>query len=145
LCNAILASTQDLMTRRRELRSATFDGKSVLEHDSPRVVASKLIESLAPTVREIERRSGTPRELVLRRDLAEGRRQETYVTKAELHDLVCTVPANLRGVFAPFELDTQRFSLPPKKEPEEVSAELVLEDDGDRKPKALDPKDSWER
>jgi hypothetical protein len=129
LWNAILATTQDLMHRRKELRSASFEGKSVLEHDAPRVVAAKLVESLAPTVREIERRSGTPRELVLRRDLAEGRRQETYVTKAELHDLVCTLPTNLRSVFAPFELDTQRLSMPPKREPEEVSAELVLEDE----------------
>lgn len=129
LWNAILASTQDLMHRRRELRSANFDAKSVMEHDSPRTVVQKLIETLAPTVREIERRSGSPRELVLRRDLAEGRRQETYVTKAELQDLVASLPLKMRGVFAPFDLESQRVSLAPKKEPEEVSAELVMEEE----------------
>ncbi|GAC1356965.1 MAG: hypothetical protein NVSMB47_10230 [Polyangiales bacterium] len=129
--NAILASTQDLMQRRETMRSATFDGTTVLELDVPRAIVAKMVDSVAPTVREIERRSGTPRELVLRRDLGEGRRQETYVTKAELQELVISVAPSLRSVFAPFELDeVQRLSLRARKpEVEEVSAELVIDDD----------------
>jgi hypothetical protein len=59
---------------------------------------------LAPVVQEIGRRSGAPGELVLRRDAGEGRREEIYITKAELHEKVYSLPQALRGVFDPFEL-----------------------------------------
>jgi hypothetical protein len=59
---------------------------------------------LAPIVQEIARRSGAPGELVLRRDLGEGRREEIYITKAELNEKVVTLPVTLRPVFDPFEL-----------------------------------------
>ena len=63
-----------------------------------------MVNVLAPIVQEIARRSGAPGELVLRRDVGEGRREEIYITKAELHEKVMSLPHTLRGVFDPFEL-----------------------------------------
>ena len=63
-----------------------------------------MVNVLGPVVQEIARRSGAPGELVLRRDLGEGRREEIYITKAELHEKILLLPQSLRGAFDPFEL-----------------------------------------
>jgi hypothetical protein len=104
LWNRVVESTHDLATRRQAMTNATFDGKPLREIDEPQAIANKLINVLAPVVQEIARRSGAPGELVLRRDLGEGRREEIYITKAELHEKVMTLPATLRPMFDPFEL-----------------------------------------
>ena len=86
------------------MTTATFDDKPLREIEEPQAIANKLINVLAPVVQEIARRSGAPGELVLRRDLGEGRREEIYITKAELNEKVLTLPTTLRPVFDPFEL-----------------------------------------
>lgn len=130
LWNGILGSTQDLLTHRSGMASGTFDGHNLRDLDDPQSIVARMVEVLAPTVREIERRSGTPRELVLRRDLGEGRRQESYIQKSELMEMVQSVPSSMRSVFNGFELaEVQRVSLSKRHEPEEVSAELMIDDD----------------
>jgi hypothetical protein len=49
---------------------------------------------------EISRRSGAPGELVLRRDVGDGRREEMYVTKAELWQKLLVLPPERRVAFA---------------------------------------------
>lgn len=130
LWNGILGSTQDLLSHRGTMVDALFGGVSMREYDQPQHVVERLVEVLAPTVRELEKRSGTPRELVLRRDLGEGRRQESYITKTELHDIYASLPQNARNVFDPFDqAPAQRVKLPQRNEPEEVSAELELDEE----------------
>jgi hypothetical protein len=104
LWHRVQESTHDLEMRRQAMTTATFDGKPLREADEPQAIANKLINVLAPVVQEIARRSGAPGELVLRRDLGEGRREEIYITKAELNEKVLTLPTTLRPVFDPFEL-----------------------------------------
>jgi hypothetical protein len=104
LWNRVVDSTHELGMRRQAMTTATFDGKPLKEVEDPSAIATKLINVLAPIVQEIARRSGAPGELVLRRDLGEGRREEIYITKAELHERVQQLPATLRPVFDPFEL-----------------------------------------
>jgi hypothetical protein len=48
---------------------------------------------------EIARRSGAPGELVLRRDVGDGRREEIYVTKAELWERLLVLPPERRMAF----------------------------------------------
>ena len=60
-----------------------------------------MVGDVAPVVLEIARRSGAPGELVLRREVAAWRREEVYVTAAELNDRVASLPVSLRHVFAP--------------------------------------------
>jgi hypothetical protein len=104
LWNRVVESTHDLAMRRQTMTSATFDGKPLRDIDEPQAIANKLINVMAPVVQEVARRSGAPGELVLRRDLGEGRREEIYITKAELHEKVMTLPATHRPAFDPFEL-----------------------------------------
>ena len=104
LWNRVIETTSDLTMRRQGMSMATFDGKPLRELDDPQVLAARLIKVVAPVVQEIARRSGAPGELVLRRDLGEGRREEIYITKAELHERVMRLPPALRAAFDPFEL-----------------------------------------
>jgi hypothetical protein len=130
LWNRVQDTAIDLAMRRQAMTSATFDGKPLREIDEPQDIATKLINVLAPVVQEIARRSGAPGELVLRRDLGEGRREEIYITKAELHEKVMTLPATLRPIFDPFELSEGPRSprAPAPSEPIYIDADDVEEE-----------------
>jgi hypothetical protein len=99
-----LDGTKDLASRRKSLSAATFGETAVTALDDGRSLVAAMVAVLAPIVTEIARRSGAPGELVLRRDVAEGRREEFYVTKAELQERVETVPGGLRSVLDPLGL-----------------------------------------
>jgi hypothetical protein len=104
-------SMQDLFVRRQAMLSAEFDERSLREIESPRQIAERIVQDLAPLTIEIARRSGAPGELVLRRDLGEGRREETYATKADLREKTLVLPPDLRAVFDPLGLnDAPRMS-----------------------------------
>jgi hypothetical protein len=98
-------SMQDLFVRRQAMLSAEFDERPLREVESPRQVAERIIQDLAPLTVEIARRSGAPGELVLRRDLGEGRREETYATKSELREKTLILPPDLRSAFDPLGLN----------------------------------------
>jgi hypothetical protein len=127
LYNRVIETTKDLAMRRQGMSSATFDGKPLRELDEPSAVCQRMVNVIAPVVQEIARRSGAPGELVLRRDLGEGRREEIYITKAELHEKVMTLPATMRSAFDPFELTEGPRSprAPAPSEPIYLDAEAV--------------------
>jgi hypothetical protein len=108
LWQRVLASTEELARRRHVMTSAAFDGRALKTSDEPKLIVEKLVRYLAPIVREISQRSGASGELVLRRDVRAGRRDEIYITKAELFEKVLTLPPAFRGVLDPFELDSPR-------------------------------------
>jgi hypothetical protein len=100
----VIGSSSDLINLRRRMVSAAFGDRPILELESPRALAEAIIAEMAPTVVEISRRSGAPGELVLRRNLGEGRREETYSTHTELLEKILVLPPDLRAVFAPLKL-----------------------------------------
>lgn len=104
LWQGVVQSAVDLMHLRQRMVSASFNGRPLLEIDAPRVVAEALINHMAPVIAEISRRSGAPGELVLRRTLGEGRREETYCTHSELLEKIMILPPDLRGVFSSLHL-----------------------------------------
>jgi hypothetical protein len=108
LWQRVLDSTEDLAHRRHVMTNAAFESHPIKNLDEPSLIAQKLVRFLTPIVREISHRSGAPGELVLRRDVRAGRRDEIYITKAELHEKVLTLPPALRAVFDDFELDSPR-------------------------------------
>jgi len=98
-CARVVESTCDLSTMRRSMVSAEYEGEPLGDSKWPEAVAERLLEQLAPVVNEIALRSGAPGELVLRRDVGGGRREEVYVTKAELYEKVLVLPPTRRGSF----------------------------------------------
>jgi hypothetical protein len=120
-------SLTEVLTRRTTLVSSTFDERP-LENQEPQIVAKRLIDTIAPLFVEIAQRSGAPGELVLRRNVRTGRREEVYVTKAELAERVLTLPPQFRAPFDVLELDGPRSPRAPQPSfamYEDVSEELL--------------------
>ena len=103
LLQAVEAATRDLGASRRTMTDATLEGRPIGTCD-PADVCARLIALVAPDVRELARRSGAPGELVLRRNVDSGHRDEVFVTTAELLEQVETLPPSLRRAFDPLEL-----------------------------------------
>lgn len=99
LASRVIESMQVLVQMRRSMVSAELDGQPLVEPEWPRAVADRLIQNMAPVVTEIARRSGAPGELVLRRDVGGGRREEVYVTYAELSEKILVLPPDRRAAF----------------------------------------------
>jgi hypothetical protein len=117
LCSRVVESMQGLSNLRRSMVSAELDGQPLDEMTWPEGVAQRLIEQLAPVVTEIARRSGAPGELVLRRDVGGGRREEMYVTKAELYEKVLVLPPARRVAFEQLGL-VDPLRAPPSSQPQ---------------------------
>jgi hypothetical protein len=104
LLRTIDGATRQLLLGRRAMTEGTLDGRPIGECD-PGEVCARLVALVAPDVRQIARRSGAPGELVLRRNVDSGHRDEVFVTNAELLEQVHTLPPSLRRAFASLELD----------------------------------------
>jgi hypothetical protein len=100
----VVATTADLANDRRAMRFASADATSLDEHDDLESIVGRMVGELGPIVVEMARRSGAPGELVLRREVAAWRREEVYVTTAELNDRIQSLPVALRDVFVPLGL-----------------------------------------
>jgi hypothetical protein len=117
-CARVVESTRDLPALRRSMVSAEYEDEALNDTKWPEAVAERLIAQLAPVINEIAVRSGAPGELVLRRDVGGGRREEVYVTKAELYEKVLVLPPARRASFEQLGLfDPLRPAVPPAPVP----------------------------
>ena len=114
------------LERRTSLIAADFEGKPLTEAGHPRVLAERLIASIAPTVQKIIKHGRSPGELVLRRQLADDRREEIYVPISELTRKADGLPPQARAAFAPLGLGidagagaTSAGTKPPESKPAE--------------------------
>jgi hypothetical protein len=98
---------------RRTLLSASFDGADFLTLPAFAPVVQRLVAMLAPIAEEIARRSPTANELVIRRLLADNRREEIFVSKATLRTKYAELPDEQRALFAPLGLDAPKPPGPP--------------------------------
>jgi hypothetical protein len=80
----LVGSAVELMDARKTLVHATLGGQPLAGHPSPRAMVERLVDAMAPVVREIAQRSLTPNELVLKRLLDNGRREEIFLARREL-------------------------------------------------------------
>jgi hypothetical protein len=93
-----------LSTKRRSLTSARFDDEPVERSTRMRALVERMVQVVAPMVREIAAHSLSSGELVLRRMIGEDRREEIFVTKSELQASLEGMSDADRQLFAPFEL-----------------------------------------
>jgi hypothetical protein len=63
---------------------ASSDHQPLRDVARPGRIAEKLIDLVAPTVRELRRRSAPTGELILKRELGGGRREEIFLRRVEL-------------------------------------------------------------
>jgi hypothetical protein len=108
---------------RQTLLSADFDGADFLMLPTFAPLVERLVAMLAPIVGEIARRSPSANELVIRRLLADNRREEIFVGKATLHAKYAELPGAQRALFAPLGLDAPDL---PARSPESRDRESPI-------------------
>jgi len=92
------AALKDLINS-RTLVELTFGGKAISDLDEPRVVPLELLQQLTPLARTIRERSRASGELVLKRDIGDGRREELFVPRATLAQQFARLPPEYRRPF----------------------------------------------
>jgi hypothetical protein len=95
------APALELLGHRKAVIEATLDDRPLRDHDGPGVLAERLITAVAPVTQEIARRSPSATELVLKRLVAGGRREEIFVTKADLRKKIAHLSPAQRALFDP--------------------------------------------
>jgi hypothetical protein len=107
LWERIEATIADLVWYRRAARSATFEGTPVGEIRYPALLAKRIVDEIAPYVRELRQHSRTPGELALKRDLGDGRREELFITHEDVSRKYAAVTPRHRAIFDAFGLEGQ--------------------------------------
>jgi len=100
-----------LGAHRKALVQATLDERPLRDHDEPTVLVERLVQAIAPVVREIAERSPSATELVLKRLVGGGRREEIFVAKSELREKLERLPTALRALFDPLGLGDERAAV----------------------------------
>lgn len=107
LWEAIDASVRGLRRHRDALTVSRFADKPLSLVDRPHKIAEAILTALAPTVREMRIRSRVPGELVLKRELGDGRREELFVPRAELEAKFDSLPEEFRMAFESIGLGSE--------------------------------------
>jgi hypothetical protein len=84
----LAAAVAELGRHRKAVQKATFDKEPLGAGDRLPMLVERLVAVMAPVVQEIAARSLAPGELVLRRLLGDDRREEIFVSKADLKSKV---------------------------------------------------------
>jgi hypothetical protein len=92
------ATLKDLLNR-RTLVDIHLGGQALSELDEPRVVPLEMLGQLKPLARTIRERSRVSGELILKKDIGDGRREELYVPRSTLAQQYARLPAEYRRPF----------------------------------------------
>jgi len=84
LRDKLTEAARSLSSRRKTLVSAQIAEQPIQESEAMRNLIERLLLVLAPRVRDLAAHSLSPTELVLRRMIGDDRREEIFVSKAEL-------------------------------------------------------------
>ncbi len=99
LCQLINSDFDTLKGQRDIMTSARIGARDIKSVDEPADVATLIISALTPIIREMRLRSRVPGELVLKRDLGQGRREELFVPRQTLIEKFADLPAAYRSQF----------------------------------------------
>jgi hypothetical protein len=96
----LVGAAGELIDARRALAEATLGGQPLVGHPAARTMVERLVEKMAPIVQEIARRSQTQTELVLKRLLDNGRREEIFISRDELERKFDGLSGEARAILA---------------------------------------------
>ncbi len=102
--DSLVALAGELADHKKSLRKASLGGMALPNLASPKALVDLVLASVAPTVREIAKRSLAPGELVIKRLLGDSRREEVFVSKKELREKLEPLAPELRAAFDALEL-----------------------------------------
>jgi hypothetical protein len=128
------ATLKDLINK-RTLVDLTFGGKSLSDIEEPRVVPLELLQQLTPLARTIREKSRTSGELVLKRDIGDGRREELFVPRATLAQQFARLPDEYRRPFEEMGITNEEtqpaIQLPPRPPAPRGDKTVEIDSEGD--------------
>ncbi len=89
----------DSMRERRRAREVTLGDTPLTALPDPTHPPRALLETLAPTIRAIRQRSRVAGEMCLKRDIADGRREEVFLPRAAIAAKYARLPPEHRRYF----------------------------------------------
>ena len=84
---------------RRSLIDLALAGAPLGQLDEPRIIPLEILAQLSPLARTLRERSRMSGELVLKRDIGDGRREELFVPRATLAAQFARLPSEYRRPF----------------------------------------------
>ncbi|MBA3396310.1 MAG: hypothetical protein H0T89_27010 [Deltaproteobacteria bacterium] len=120
------------LVNKRSLVDLTFGGKQLTDLEEPRIVALELLQQLTPLARSIREKSRMSGELILKRDIGDGRREELFVPRATLAQQFARLPAEYRRPFEEMGItneETQPAIMLPPRPPARRDATAMGEGD----------------
>lgn len=99
LWNLLLGQRNALIESRSALGEVSFANRNVNTIADPSRVAEAMLAMVAPLTREIRLRSRVPGELILKRNLGKGRREEIFMSRDSLQEHYANLPDKYRRVF----------------------------------------------
>ncbi len=127
LANAASALRAD----RRAVLEASFAGAPLAECPRPTELVRRFVAAMAPVITEMAAHSLSPGELVLRKPIADGRREEIFVSKRALGDKLASLPTERHDLFDALELDIQPPPARAESEVSEIDPDMIVETDSD--------------
>ena len=122
--------TLEPLTKSRALVELMLGGKTIVELADPKAVPLELLSQLTPLARSIREKSRMSGELVLKRDIAGGRREELFIERTKLAQQFMALPDEYRKPFEDMGIsseDTQpAISIP--RPPARPSPVILLDD-----------------
>lgn len=100
LAAALRRECAPLALRKTRLLAAQLDDRDVFERGLVRQVFERIAQRLAPIAAQVDAHSPNPEELSLKIQNADGRREELYLRKQELVELVAPLPPEAQTLFA---------------------------------------------
>ncbi len=108
---------EPLLAHKKRLVYAQLDEHDVFERGLVRQVFERIATRLAPIAEEVAKHSPNPEELSLKLERDGGRREEIYLRKAELTELVAALPDDAKALFEPLGFLPKKRSVPPAVPP----------------------------
>lgn len=109
LAERAYAALKDLIVR-RTLVDLTLGATQLGDLDEPRVVPLELLAQLTPLARIIREKSRMSGELILKRDIGDGRREELFVPRATLTSQYARLPLEYRRPFEDMGITNEETS-----------------------------------
>lgn len=104
LWTALRAAFEEILEERATITGITLDGADAIASGFGQELVERLVAILAPMALEVARRSPNARELSLKREGSDGRREELYLKRDQLVEALQPLPREGRAVFAPLGL-----------------------------------------
>jgi hypothetical protein len=103
------AALKDLLLR-RTLVDLSLGATALSDLEEPRIIPLELLAQLTPLARTIREKSRASGELILKRDIGDGRREELFVPRATLAAQFARLPAEYRRPFEDMGITNEETS-----------------------------------